>query len=381
MNLTLDEARRLAVHAQGLGDQAVGPTKQGKTSALEVIRHLGYVQIDTISVVERAHHHVLWSRAQEYSPEHLKRLQREKKVFEYWFHAASYLPIEDYRYCLPRMKAHAEGKAHWFRTHKKDRDQVLARIRAEGPLQARDFEGPKKRGGWFHWKPAKRALEQLFMAGELMVGERRGFQKVYDLRERVLPANLDTSFPSELEHAQYLIQTTLRSHGLALEPEMRYLKTIPRASFKKALSLAIESGDITEVRVERLDDLVFYARTKDLENFAGISRSSSPLHILSPFDPHVIQRKRTKTLFGFDYQIECYVPEAKRKFGYFSLPITADHRFLGRMDAKADRKTGILQILSLHLETKLDRPLKERLHKKIEEFAKFNGCEKKTGLE
>jgi uncharacterized protein YcaQ len=380
LKLSLNEARQLALRAQGLAPSLQGGKPafgSGKSGALTAIRHLGYVQLDTISVVERAHHHVLWSRVPDYDPGHLNALQKNRSIFEYWYHAASYLPIEDYRYCLPRMRLYAKGKSHFLGHDKKASPKVLARIRAEGPLQSKDLEAPsgKKTGPWFDWKPEKRAVEHLFMSGVLMISERKGFQKVYDLTERVLPSHVDTSTPTELELAKYLVRSTIRSHGIALEPEMRYLRQGIQKAVRQALDELLEEGELVPVQIQSLEGLCFYARASELKKMK--LTDSSDVQLLSPFDPAVIQRKRTKTLFDFDYQIECYVPGPKRKYGYFCLPLLSGTEFLGRIDAKADRKSKTLQILSIHAEYG-GSMTDERYHsiaKKIDQFAAFNLCD------
>ena len=208
--------RRIALNQQGL--LKADSFGRGKAATLRAIEHLGYVQIDTISVVERAHHHVLWSRVSNYQPKFLDQLVKERKVFEYWFHAASWLPMRDYRFALPRMNRQ-NGERGWFENcDKKLVAHILQRVREEGPLRARDFEDTRKgKKQWWDWKPAKQALEQLFMQGELMVSARQGFQKVYDLPQRVLPDWVDTRLPTLDEYAGYLINTTLRAHGFATQ--------------------------------------------------------------------------------------------------------------------------------------------------------------------
>lgn len=203
--LSLEEARILALKSQGLLQPNFG---KGKAGTLSAINHIGYVQIDTLSVAARAHHHTLWTRVPDYKEDYLNQLlEKDKSIFEYWSHAASYLPMNDYRFSLRNKKGYADGKSHWFGQDKKMNKFVLDRIKAEGPLQSKDFEhrrnGP---GNWYEWKPAKKALEQLFMEGKLMVVKRQGFQKVYDLSERVLPSNVNTDLPTEKEFAEYLIK-------------------------------------------------------------------------------------------------------------------------------------------------------------------------------
>ena len=202
------QLRRIALDRQGL--LRTDPFGRGKGAVRRAVENLGYVQIDTISVVARAHHHVLWSRVGNYHPAMLDRLVRERGIFEYWFHAAAWLPMRDYRFALPRMRQ-LNGERNWFESSDpRLQREILRRIESEGALRARDFVDPEHRSdGWWEWKPAKQALEQLFMQGEIMVSRRDGFQKVYDLPERVLPDWIDTSLPSPDEYAAYLVDTTL----------------------------------------------------------------------------------------------------------------------------------------------------------------------------
>ena len=184
MELTQSEARKLFLKQQGLlRDNEFG---RGKNATNRVIQRLSYVQIDTISVIRRAHEHVLYNRVPNYSLKHLEKLVQEREIFEYWSHAAAFLPFKDFRYSLPVMKGFRNAR----QCDNKIKSEVLARIRAEGPLQSRDFEdtSSKKRSGWWEWKPSKRVLEHLFFSGELMVTRREGFQKVFDLTEDFLPS-------------------------------------------------------------------------------------------------------------------------------------------------------------------------------------------------
>lgn len=347
-----------------------------KNGALKTIEHLGYIQIDTLSVVARAHHHTLWNRLPDYQEHYLHELlEKDKTIFEYWSHAASYLPICDYRFSLLLKHSYASGKSHWFEQDKKVNKYVLDRIKAEGALQSKDFEHKRNTpGNWYEWKPAKRALEQLFMQGELMVAKRQGFQKVYDITERVLPKNVGTTMPTEKEYAQFLIHNAIKANGLVEEKEMTYLRPKAKESVKKALKQLVENKQLVEVKVEN-NPTVYYSAPEQLSNLNKI-KSNSNIHFLSPFDNTVIQRKRLQTLFNFDYIIECYVPEAKRKFGYFCLPILYNNQFVGRFDPKADRKTKTFYIKQLHFEKgfKPTAEFKNVFNKKLTEFATFNGC-------
>ncbi len=363
--------RRIALNQQGLlRADAFG---RGKRATLRAIERLGYVQIDTISVVERAHHHVLWSRVGNYRPGFLDQLVRERKVFEYWFHAAAWLPMTDYRFALPRM-AQINGERGWFKSSdQKLRREILARIASEGPLRARDFEDvPQGNTGWWDWKPAKQALEQLFMQGELMVSAREGFQKVYDLPERVLPDWVDTRMPDLDEYADYLVETTLRAHGFATLVSMTYLRKGQklRDAVKQQLLQRIEAGSLTRVN---LNNSTVYIDPELLESRAP--RSPAQVRILSPFDNTVIQRQRSRDLFAFDYQIECYVPKTLRQYGYFCLPIMYRDRLVGRVDCKAHRTMNKLEIKSLHIEHRVDEDFDALLDQALRSVATFNRCD------
>jgi len=198
--------KKLTLFNQGLGKTS--PFAKGVDGTLQAIEHLGYVQIDTISVVERAHHHVLWSRVPDYDLSHLNNLVRERQIFEYWYHAASYLPMKDYRYALPAMMSVRIGESRYFnRGDQHLMNEILARVRAEGRIRLRDIDKNNKKslGNWWNTGPGRRAFEQLYMQGDLMICERNGMEKVYDLTERCLPENIDLSMPTLHEYAQYLL--------------------------------------------------------------------------------------------------------------------------------------------------------------------------------
>jgi hypothetical protein len=374
----MPQARSLVLYSQGLLAPKFG---KGKEGALTAIIHLGYVQIDSLAVIARAHHHTLWSRLPGYSEKLLTELsEKDKAVFEYWSHAAAFLPMADYRFTLPRKKAYEQGKSHWFEQDKKLMQYVLDRIKAEGPLRSKDFEHKQERegaAGWYEWKPAKRALEQLFMAGKLMVARRQGFQKVFDLTERVLPASVDTSFPDTAEYSLHLIHKAVQAHGIINESEIIYLRSSLKTQVKKALKLLLDQGELIEVSIAGLEKMFFITAPEYLRVLEK-AQIKEQVHFLSPFDNLVIQRKRLSNFFGFDYLIECYLPEAKRKYGYFTLPVLFGDKFVARFDPKADRKAKIFYVKSLHFEKnfKPDQQFKALFNEKLNEFAIFNGCEK-----
>lgn len=371
---TGNQLRRITLDAQGLTRAA--PFGRGLDAMHRALEQLGYVQIDTISIVMRAHHHTLWNRVPNYQPAHLDHLVRDRRAFEYWFHAAAYLPMRDFRFALPRMHALKSGERHWFKVkdHKLMR-AIVDRIRSEGPLMARDFESPKGRNqGWWDWKPAKRALEQLYMQGDLMITAREGFQKVYDLTERVLPPGIDTTTPTADEFAGYLLETAVRAHGFASPKEITYLRrgTAIRKALRARLDALVSDRSLVVVRDNGTD---YYADPDLLDR--ATPRTLARVRLLSPFDNAVIQRDRNVALHDYDYQIECYVPAPKRRFGYFCLPILYRDRFVGRVDCKAHRKQRRFDLVHLHVEREIrDR---ERFLAAFAEaaraFAAFNDCD------
>ncbi|MCW9016605.1 MAG: winged helix DNA-binding domain-containing protein, partial [Kangiellaceae bacterium] len=227
--------------------------------------------------------------------------------------------------------------------------ELLARIRSDGPIRSRDLEtNSKKRAGWWDWKPAKKALEQLYMEGDLMVSDREGFQKTYDLTERVLPSNIDLKTPSMEEFAVHIVDQQLRCHGVVSLKGLTYQRR--NAELRKAVKTLVNErlaqGSLEQVKVGSGE--IFILETGALEK--RLPRLNNRVSILSPFDNSVIQRERLKALFQYDYQIECYVPAAKRRYGYFCLPLLFRDEFIGRMDCKAHRKIRHLEIKSLYLE-------------------------------
>jgi uncharacterized protein YcaQ len=378
-------ARRLLLHSQLLdGRTRIG---KGEAGAAQVVGHLGYVQIDTISVVERAHHHTLWNRVPGYGPEDLRRAHAvERSVFEYWGHAASYLPMGDYRFYIPMMRSFIDPRGAWYRGWM-DRygaflRPVLERIRAEGALAARDFANPggRRRGPWWDWKPAKAALELLFWRGELMVRERRGFERVYDLAERVLPPGTDTRPPTDEELGRFVVRRALGALGLAGEREIRdYIRIGDRRVVAAAVREMLASGEIVPLGVEG-QKRTAYALPGALQKSRRLRPGPPRVRILSPFDNLVIHRPRLKERFDFDFRFECYVPKHRRDHGYFMLPILFGEEIVGRLDPKADRPGKRLVIRSLAIEpgfTGLDRLVPE-LGRALDGFARFNGCDRVT---
>ena len=373
--LTIEQVRLLALQNQGLIGANFG---KGEVGTLRAIEHLGYVQIDTLSVAARAHHHTLWTRLPDHKESFLHDLlEKDRTIFEYWSHAASYLPMCDYRFSLPRKRSYAEGKSHWFGQDKKMNKFVLDRIKAEGALQSKDFQFKRNSpGNWYEWKPAKRALEQLFMEGKLMVLKRQGFQKVYDLAERVLPDSADTKMPTEKEYAEYIIKKAVQANGIVEEKEVSYLRKGLKEPINSALQRLLTNGELIKVEVEKDPGIFYITSDKQLQEIQKI-KLKERIHILSPFDNMIIQRKRIKRVFDFDYVIECYLPEVKRKFGYFCLPVLYGDRFVARFDPKADRTSKVFYVKQMHFEKGFvsDESFNRAFAVQLKAYAAFTGCD------
>lgn len=368
IRISQKEARQLTLSCQGLDDPY--------HNSLQAIQQINYVQIDTISVTERAHNHVIFTRNPAFKANELIQLMDDKSIFEYWSHAAAYLPIEDYRYSLFTKEQYKNGGKHWFPRDKKVDQYVLDRIRIDGPLQSKDFESPKTiNHDWYTWKPAKISLGNLFMDGSLMIANRIGFQKVFDMTERVLPDSVDATTPTENEYCQHLVDKAIKAHGLVTLDEIAYLRKGIKPALKKIVTELLESKAITSLHVHGNDN-TYYTTNATLNVLNHDEKKADEIHILNPFDNLLIQRKRVKELFDFDYQIECYVPEKKRVFGYYTLAVLFGDAFVARFDAKADRKTGAFTIKGLWYEKgfKQNKRFHNAFHKKLSEFALFCGC-------
>jgi uncharacterized protein YcaQ len=376
MKLSQRDARKLFMNQQGLlRENEFG---RGKNAVLKAINRLSYLQIDTISVVDRAHLHVMSSRITNFDSGHLDKLTGERNLYEYWSHAAAYLPFESYRFSIPVMKG-------WHASRQCDRalaKKVMDRIRLEGPLQSRDFEDnrARKSTGWWQWKPAKQVLEHLFLSGELMVTRREGFQKVFDLKENVIPSHIDTREPNIEQWSRHIVLNMIKALGVASEYDLGYAKpTIRRLAkvglkepIKHTISTMLRDGELIEVTI---DGRTCYTTNKFLEALP-LRAHKKLVKILSPFDNLVINRRRIKELFGFDYQLECYLPAEKRRYGYFSLPLLYGDALIGRLDAKAERSNKRLQINNLALEPAvlIDDQLIGALARGIAHFSSQNHC-------
>lgn len=353
LTLSLGAARALHLHAQGM----LQPRRRRATKAdvLDAIRRMGMLQIDTIHVVARSPYFVLWSRLGDYRPEWLDQLLEEGSLFEYWAHEACFLPIEDYGLYRHRMlDPGAMGWKYsetWMRERAAEVAKVMDHIRANGPVRSSDFERTDgKAGGWWEWKPEKRSLEVLFTSGKLMIARRHNFQRIYDLAERVHPSWDDSQAPALPEVRRQFVLRAVRALGVARAAWIAdYHRTRRPHPDPDAL---VARGELLRARVEGWNDPVYIHPTHEQAAREAAQGALAPTltTLLSPFDPIVWDRRRALDLFGFDYRLECYTPAAKRRYGYFTLPILRRGALVGRIDAKAHRRHGAFELKSVILE-------------------------------
>lgn len=381
--LSLTAARALHLTAQGLLKPP--PRGAGKADVLACVRRMAALQIDTIHVVARSPYLVLWSRLGAFRQDWLDELLAEGKLFEYWSHEACFLPIEDYGlYRHQMISPHGLGWKYnhrWLSEHAPQVEQLRQHIRQNGASRSADFERTDgKSGGWWEWKPEKRSLEVLFTTGELMVARRHNFQRIYDLRERVHPAWDDSRhLQPQLACKRQQVLNAVRALGVAKASWVADYFRMGRLDAAIHPVALAGQGVLLTVQVQGWNQPAYVHpdHLPLLQQAAAGKLKASATRILSPFDPIVWDRKRALELFGFDYRLECYTPEPKRRYGYFSLPILRRGALIGRMDAKAHRKTGVFEIKTLHLEPglRLSQAMADDVGKAIVELARWHGCE------
>jgi uncharacterized protein len=338
-------ARRIWLRAQRL--DVSEPFGDGPDATRAAIEHLGYVQIDTINVIERSHHHILWTRIPGYLREHLRQAQSvDKSVFEYWTHALSYVPTRDMPFFLPEMKRHRRQPMSWFNSvTKEDLRKVLTLIRKGGPISIRDIDDDvlvEKDHAWASRKPSKRALQLAFFAGLLTVSERSGMLKTYELMERHFGWSEKPKPSSERQVHDYLLDRALRSQGLVSLDSICHLEPRRKPSIRRLIETRLRRRQLTPVAIEGHPKIEHWAQpaTFDVLPMAADER----VHILSPFDPLIIQRKRLSLFFDYEHRFEAYLPKEKRVMGYFALPVLVGEEIVAVIDLKADRAKRALLI-------------------------------------
>ncbi|MBT8473684.1 MAG: winged helix DNA-binding domain-containing protein [Marinicaulis sp.] len=376
------DARRLWLNRQGLAETPTG--KLDKDGLLQIVKALGFVQMDTIRVVARAHDHIVWSRNQHYREGMLDELVKDRLAFEHFTHDASVLPMETYPYWrrqFDRMRGQLDsGRWPKFMSPKRERDKMLKRIEKEGPLCSNDFEAApstSRKEGWAR-PPHKYALDYLWYIGVLATCHRRNFIKMYATREKVIPENILTKSISNAKQVDWLCENALNRLGFASEGDiMRFwgaadldeVKAWIKKRRRKLVPVEVVNADKSLKKAWAPADIE--------ERIENLSAPTSRLRILNPFDPAARDRNRLQRLFGFDYRIEIFVPPAKRQYGYYVYPLLEGDRFVGRIEARANRKKKTLTIENFWWErgVKNTPARRKKLDAELERMARFVGVD------
>ncbi len=384
MEISRKSARRLMIEKQGI---TRFPESKGKKAVVDTIRRLGCLQIDTISVIERAHYLTLWSRLGSYDKNHLdESAYKDRKLFEYWAHAACFVPYDDYRFYLHAMKVREEEmKARFVKRTGKGvevLDQVLARIKDEGPLCSKDFKGPKRNGGWWNRKTEKVAMDTMYGAGILMVSDRVSFQRYYDLSENVIPSWVDVEPPSDDERIEFFIRKTLQCLGAIKPIDVRkyyHHHSVKLGQTTKQVEKRLnELNGVSGIRVEG-DKNTHYCLDEDIERLEIVDGDFGfdDVRLIIYFDNMMWNRERGQHLFGFESKLEIYLPQDQRVYGYYHLPVLYGDQLVARIEPKMDRKEKKLIIRGYWTEPGFNETedYREKLERNLEDFAAFHGAE------
>jgi uncharacterized protein len=370
--LSKADARRIWLRAQRLDTPA--PFGAGPQATAAAVEHLGYVQIDTINVIERSHHHVLWSRIPEYRRADLRQAQSvDKSVFEYWTHALSYVPTRDLRFFIPAMKRHRREGHRWLKSvSPADLRKVMTLIRRGGALTIRDIDDDvltDKQHLWASRKPSKRALQLAFYSGALTISERNGMLKTYELMARHFGWDRPPKPASPKEVAGYLLTRALRAQGIVSLDSICHLDAPSKAAVRRLIEAMVRRRELVAVAMEGAGKQEHWGRPETLESGGA---ATEPVHILSPFDPLVIQRKRSELFFGYGHRFEAYVPKEKRLFGYFALPVLVGDEIVAAIDLKTDRRERKLLLQQWNwLRRGARKDLKRRIEQELHRFERF----------
>jgi uncharacterized protein YcaQ len=383
-SLTKAQARQIWLHAQRLDTSE--PFGEGSPATAAAVEHLGYVQIDTINVIERSHHHILWTRIPAYRRADLRQAQSvDKSVFEYWTHALSYVPAKDLRFFLPAMRRHRREGHKWLSSVKPaDLRKVLRLIRRDGALTIRDIDDDvltEKEHLWASRKPSKRALQLAFYTGVLTISERNGMLKTYELMARHFgwdtPPNKPPKPASVRETFVYLLDRALRAQGIVSLDSICHLDAPSKAAIRRLIEARVRARALLPVALEGAGKQEHWAEPATLKH-AGAA--SALVHILSPFDPLIIQRKRTHLFFDYEHRFEAYVPREKRRFGYFALPVLVGDTIVAALDLKTDRKNRKLLMQKWSwvgggAQKNARKDLKARIEQELHRFERFQLAE------
>ncbi len=374
--LSTTQTRQIWLHAQRLDSRA--PFGEGPRAVSDAIAHLGYVQIDTINVIERCHHHILFSRIPSYRRADLRYAQSvEKSVFEYWTHALSYVPAQDLRFFLPAMRQHRRDGHKWYASVTPADMRKVMRLVRSGPLTIRDIEDDvltEKEHLWQSRKPSKRALQLAFYTGAVTISERQGMLKTYELMERHFGWEAPPKPASTTEIANYLLDRALRAQGLVSLDSICHLDAPSKKAVARAIAPRVRRGELVPVALEGAAKQEHWAEPHVLERNESTPRDL--VHILSPFDPLIIQRKRTNLIFSYNHLFEAYVPKEKRKLGYFALPVLVGDEIVAALDLKTDRQNRKLLMQKWNWVGKgaargARKELKPRIEDELDRFERF----------
>ena len=353
-------------------DQAA-PFGDGAQATRAAVEHLGYVQIDTIHVIERCHHQILYTRIPSYRREDLRQAQTvDKTVFEYWTHALSYIPTRDLRFYLGAMRRDWQRRTAWFApVGGAELRKVLARLRSQGPLTIRDIDDDvlvEKAHAWASRKPSKRALQLAFFRGLVTVSERNGMLKTYELMDRHFGWERPPRPAPESEVLGYLLERALRTQGVASLDSVCYFDARRKPAMRRLINARVGRGELVPIKVEG-SPLEHWARPENLETNRALE--GERIHILSPFDPLVHHRKRLELFFGYEHRFEAYLPKAQRRFGYFAQPVLAGDEIVAVLDLKTDRERGKLLIQQWTWIGRNSRRHKRRIEEALQRFERF----------
>jgi len=377
--LSIKDARRIALAAQGFGIRH--PERTNAAHLRKTLGRLGLFQLDSVNVLTRAHYLPAFSRLGSYDRTLLERDAwgpvRQRRLFEYWAHEASLLPLDLHPLLRWRMARAERGEIGYQSLkrfaveHRPEAQAILDRIAAEGPMAAADFENGSSKSGWWEWSHTKHALEWLFWSGKITTATRRGsFARLYDLPERVLPkAILDLPTPDAASAQRALIERSARVLGVATAADLRDYYRLKPEEADHAIAAQAEAGALIPIRVEGWSQKAWMHRD------ARLPRRVRGAALLAPFDPLVWERSRAERLFGFRYRIEIYVPQDKRIHGYYVLPFLMDEALVARVDLKADRQAGILLAHRVILEPYAPAETVERLAIELDRMAAWLGLD------
>lgn len=371
VSLSRLQARGVILDAAGLARQA--QFGHGIEAVYELIEHLGFVQLDTNYVVERSHHHVLFARVPDYQIGWLSELCDDGRIFEYMTSESGFIPMVDFRFTLPVKQAFAEREREADKGMDNLMAEILDRVERDGPVMLTDFENDRMEAstGWWDWRPAKVALERMYLEGKLVISRDRKFHKRYDVPLNLVPDDIDQSVPAPEEFARYTIIRVLGALGICSVKEMGWrARRVKGNLVRSELAKMVAEGLVIPVSVDGVKGPLYMRAGQEID-----VEISGEVFILSPFDILNVFRHRLKEFFGFDYQVECFVPAPKRLYGYFSLPILFGDVFIARMDSKADRKHKVLIVHNLHFEeVDLSGETISKLIAALKDFVSFNGC-------